>query len=68
MEMKEKFNELPPKEYSPQCSSDIDNFMFSHRANRWEEIYKKGRIQKKMKKSRKMKRKSRNKKKSWKNK
>ena len=41
MQMKEKFNELPPKEYSPQCSSDIGNFMFSQRANKWEEIYKK---------------------------
>ena len=64
MQMKEKFNELPPKEYSPQCSSDIDNFMFSHRANRWEEIYKKGRIQKKWKKMKK----SRNMKKKWKKK
>ena len=51
MQMKEKFNELPPKEYSPQCSSDIGNFIFSHRANRWEEIYKKGRIMKKIKKN-----------------
>ena len=51
MQMKEKFNELPPKEYSPQCSSDIGNFMFSHRANRWEEIYKKGRIKKESKKN-----------------